>query len=121
MSDAYGALAARLADGGGKYFFGDKPSSLDALAFAHLAFHAHSPVGDAMRGELKKHPALVAYVNDMQATLFPGKAEKIRKTKTKIKIKIKTKIIFLIWILGSFPPHPHPALRRRLFPLTRWR
>ena len=72
VADAYGALAARLADGGGKYFFGNQPSSLDAVAFAQLAFHAHSPVGDAMRGELKKHPALVDYVNNMQAELFPG-------------------------------------------------
>jgi hypothetical protein len=44
VADAYGALASRLADGGGQYFFGDRPSSLDAIAFAHLAFHAHSPV-----------------------------------------------------------------------------
>jgi glutathione S-transferase len=49
VADAYGALAARLADSGGAYFFGNAPSSLDAIAFAHLAFHAHSPVGDAMR------------------------------------------------------------------------
>lgn len=72
VADAYAALAARLGDGGGKYFFGDAPSSLDAVAFAHLAFHAHSPVGDAMRAELKKQPVLVDYINDMQATLFPS-------------------------------------------------
>jgi glutathione S-transferase len=45
LTDAYSALAARLADGGGKYFFGDQPTSLDAVAFAHLAYHAHSPAG----------------------------------------------------------------------------
>ena len=48
-ADAYAALARRLEDAGGAYFMGPKPTSVDALAFAHLAFHALSPVGDALR------------------------------------------------------------------------
>lgn len=71
-ADAYAALARRLEDAGGAYFMGPKPTSVDALAFAHLAFHALSPVGDALRRELAAHPSLVAYVERMRAALFPS-------------------------------------------------
>lgn len=39
-----GAIADRLRASSGRFFFGDKPSSLDALLFGHLAFYKHSPV-----------------------------------------------------------------------------
>lgn len=39
-----GAVADRLRASTGRFFFGDKPSSLDALLFGHLAFYKHSPV-----------------------------------------------------------------------------
>ena len=62
-ADAYAALSVFLRDRGGDAFmFGAKPTSLDAVVFAHLSFHALAPVGDALREELKKHPNLVAYV-----------------------------------------------------------
>jgi hypothetical protein len=41
---ALGACADRLRSSPGRFFFGDKPSSLDALLFGHLAFYKHSPV-----------------------------------------------------------------------------
>jgi metaxin len=43
-SDALLALADRLRASGGRFFFGDRPSSLDALLFGHAAFYLHSPI-----------------------------------------------------------------------------
>ena len=71
VRDAYAALTARLIDGGGAYLMGDTPTSVDALAFAHLAFHAHSPACDALRRELRRFPALVDYVERVRTTVFP--------------------------------------------------
>ena len=71
-ADAYAALSAFLRERGGDAFmFGSKPTSLDAVAFAHLSFHALAPVGDALRDELKKHPNLVAYVERVRRATFP--------------------------------------------------
>jgi hypothetical protein len=39
-----GAVADRLRASSGRFFFGDKPTSLDAVLFGHLAFYKHSPV-----------------------------------------------------------------------------
>lgn len=70
--DAYAALSSLLSDNGGTYFFGVKPTSLDAAAFAHLSYHALSPVGDALRLELKSFPNLVKYVEAMRTVTFPN-------------------------------------------------
>ena len=74
-ADAYAALSVFLRDRGGDAFmFGAKPTSLDAVVFAHLSFHALAPVGDALREELKKHPNLVAYVERVRRATFPDEA-----------------------------------------------
>lgn len=44
LEPAYAALAERLNSSDGNYMFGANPSSLDALLFGHLAFHAAAPV-----------------------------------------------------------------------------
>ncbi len=44
LADAYAAIAERLSGSDGDYFFGGKPSSLDALLYGHLAFHQAAPV-----------------------------------------------------------------------------
>jgi len=44
LADAYAAIAERLDGSEGGYFFGSKPSSLDALLYGHLAFHQAAPV-----------------------------------------------------------------------------
>ncbi len=44
LADAYAAIAERLNASDGDYFFGGKPSSLDALLYGHLAFHQAAPV-----------------------------------------------------------------------------
>ena len=59
----YSALAARLGDGTG-YFFGERPSTLDVAAFAHLAVHLYSPMVDArLLTSLRKHPSLLNFVS----------------------------------------------------------
>ena len=71
-ADAYAALSVFLRDrGGDQFMFGKKPTSLDAVAFAHLSFHALAPVGDALRDELKKHPNLINYVERVRRVTFP--------------------------------------------------
>lgn len=44
LATAYEAIAERLRGLDGNFFFGKKPSSLDALLFGHLAFHLAAPV-----------------------------------------------------------------------------
>ena len=70
--DAYSALSQRLKDGRDRYFFGSKPTSLDAIAFAHLSYHALSPVGDRLRDEFSKFPNLVEYVERVRKVTFPS-------------------------------------------------
>ena len=45
--DCYESLSLLLQDGR-KYLAGQKPTSLDALAYAHLAFHMRSPMGEVL-------------------------------------------------------------------------
>uniref|UniRef100_A0A383WGR9 Metaxin n=2 Tax=Tetradesmus obliquus TaxID=3088 RepID=A0A383WGR9_TETOB len=56
------AVADRLRASPGRFFFGDRPSSLDALLFGHLAFYRHSPVAapvlrDKVGGLVQRWPA----------------------------------------------------------------
>jgi len=70
---AHVALAARLAARGGDrgaFFFGEKPSSLDALLFAHLSFHASAPVAaPELRESVARLPGLARYVDGLAARL----------------------------------------------------
>jgi hypothetical protein len=43
-AEALACLADRLRASQGRFFFGDRPSSLDALLFGHAAFYLHSPI-----------------------------------------------------------------------------
>ena len=43
LESAYAAIAERLTSSDGDYFFGNKPCSLDALLYGHLAFHQAAP------------------------------------------------------------------------------
>ena len=69
---AYQALDAKLAAGGGaRYFFGDRPSSLDAAVLAHVLFHRTAPVSpQALREELGKYPHLVKYCDRLATEVF---------------------------------------------------
>lgn len=70
---AHAALAARLAARGGDrgaFFFGEQPSSLDALLFAHLSFHASAPVSSPeLRESVARLPGLSRYVDGLSARL----------------------------------------------------
>ena len=71
LRDAYASLAAKLASTGGPYLLGAKPTSVDALLFAHLAYHARAPCMDVARGIMKDFPALVKYVEAVEQSTFP--------------------------------------------------
>lgn len=70
------AVADRLRASPGRFFFGDRPSSLDALLFGHLAFYRHSPVAaPVLRDKVGRLPVLASYVDgileDFFATAMP--------------------------------------------------
>ena len=72
---AYASLASKLASTGGPYLLGAKPTSVDALLFAHLAYHARAPCMDAARGIMRAFPALIEYVEDLERSIFPTPGE----------------------------------------------
>lgn len=83
---AHAAVAARLASSSssspssaGPFFFGKTPSSVDALLFAHLSFHAAAPVSPPelresvrCRPELGKYLAAVAEAAGLGAAASPS-------------------------------------------------
>ncbi|KAF8054985.1 MTX1 [Scenedesmus sp. PABB004] len=69
--EALSALADRLRASPGRFFFGDRPSSLDALLFGHLAFYRHSPVAaPVLREKVGGLLVLVRYVDALLADFF---------------------------------------------------
>ncbi|KAI8477124.1 MAG: hypothetical protein J3K34DRAFT_399456 [Monoraphidium minutum] len=72
---ALGALADRLRASGGRFFFGNKPSSLDALVFGHVAFYLHSPVAaPVLRSKVQAQPVLARFVDAMLQREFSADA-----------------------------------------------
>ena len=72
LEKGYNCLTRRLRSR--KYFFG-RPTSLDALAYAHLLYHKSSPVGKLLfENTLGKFPALRKYVDDVTAAHFGSSA-----------------------------------------------
>ncbi|DBA69239.1 hypothetical protein WJX79_004648 [Trebouxia sp. C0005] len=71
LADAYAAIAERLSASDGDYFFGGKPSSLDALLYGHLAFHQAAPVtSPEIRHQISQHPVLQKYVDRISKDVF---------------------------------------------------
>lgn len=69
--EALGALSDRLRASAGPYFFGARPSSLDALVFAHLAFYRQSPVAaPALKAKVVEQQVLSEYVTGILNTSF---------------------------------------------------
>lgn len=68
--ECYNALAHKLGDQ--RYFFGDKPSSLDAIAFGHLALHSIPSLAEPTLFTILtfEFPTLLAYCERMRSTLF---------------------------------------------------
>ncbi|KAJ3292399.1 Metaxin-3 [Borealophlyctis nickersoniae] len=79
----YAALAAKL--GTKEYFFGSRPSTLDAVVFGHLALHCYPSLADYRLFSMLnfEFPTLVAYYNRLRLTLFsepPRKSPVIHPT-----------------------------------------
>ena len=71
LDRAYKSLERKLRHK--KYFFG-RPTTLDAVAYAHLLLHRSSPVGALLyKDVLGKYPALSKYVDGISEAHFgPG-------------------------------------------------
>jgi len=69
-TDFLGAIQSRL--GGGRYFFGDEPSSLDCLAVGYLSLglYAELPNGWLRDEMLARHGRLCKYVNDVRGRML---------------------------------------------------
>lgn len=64
------ALSTRLGDRG-KYFYGDKPSVLDAIVFGYLASVMYVPLPNGnLRGQIANFGNLVSFVSRIRQTFF---------------------------------------------------
>jgi metaxin len=82
---AYASLAQQMEkhnSGEVKFFFGDKPSSVDAVLYPHLLYHHRSPVAaPELRSALQQHPVLVKYIDSVAAatrTMVPKRPPRAR-------------------------------------------
>ena len=67
---AVASLADRLAASPGPFFFGDRPCGLDALLYAHLAFHRAAPVAaPELKAALDARPRVGAFIDAVAARL----------------------------------------------------
>jgi len=57
--------------GEGPFFFGDKPSGVDAIVFAALATTMLTPIKSPIRDMLRAQPQCVAYAQSLRARFFP--------------------------------------------------
>jgi len=55
----------------GPYFFGDEPTSADAIVFGALATTVLTPIESPIRKFLRSQPGCVAYAERMRARFFP--------------------------------------------------
>lgn len=68
---ALDALAMRLGSSGGDFFFGPRPTSLDASLYSCLAFlHAAPVVHPQLQRKLAGHRVLTAYVERVSQLAF---------------------------------------------------
>jgi glutathione S-transferase len=56
---------------GEPFFFGDRPSGIDAVVFGALATSVMTPIESPIRDFLRSEPACVAYAERMRARFFP--------------------------------------------------
>jgi glutathione S-transferase len=56
---------------GRPFFFGSKPTGVDAIVFASLATTVLSPIESPIRDALRSHPGCLAYAERMRARFFP--------------------------------------------------
>jgi glutathione S-transferase len=63
------AVLAVMSDG--PFFFGDEPTSLDAVVFAALASTVLTPIESPIRDFLRSQPGCIAYAEGMRERFFP--------------------------------------------------
>jgi glutathione S-transferase len=63
------AVLAVMSDG--PFFFGDEPTSVDAIVFGMLATTVLTPIESPIRDFLRSQPGCVAYAERMRARFFP--------------------------------------------------
>jgi len=63
------AVLAVMSDG--PFFFGEEPTSVDAIVFGALATSVLTPIESPIRDFLRSQPACVAYAERMRARFFP--------------------------------------------------
>lgn len=69
-AETFSALSTRLGDS--IFFYGDKPSSLDALVYAYLAPLVYIPFpSDGLTQMLRKWPSLVRYIDRVHKIFYP--------------------------------------------------
>ena len=69
--EVFESLSGKL--GEQKYFFGDLPSSLDAIVFGHLACQYFAPMPEeGLRAQLEVHSNLVRFVTRMSEEVLEG-------------------------------------------------
>jgi glutathione S-transferase len=56
---------------GGPYFFGDQPSTADAIVFGAVATTVLTPIPSPIRDFLRAKPEVVSYAERMRAQFFP--------------------------------------------------
>ncbi|GBF92589.1 metaxin [Raphidocelis subcapitata] len=73
--DALGSLGDRLRASPGRFFFGDRASSLDALLFGHAAFYLMSPIAaPVLRSKVQSQPVLARFVESVLSREFAFEA-----------------------------------------------
>jgi len=84
-SECYEALSSYL--GNNEFFFGNKPTSFDAIVYGHLSCHFFiSLKGSNLRTLLKKHENLVNYCNRIYERYFKNVSGSIGTSPTHIKL-----------------------------------
>ncbi len=63
----------------GPFFFGDVPTTIDAIVFGALASSTLTPIETPVRDFMRAEPRLVAYAERMRARFFPELAPKTQR------------------------------------------
>ena len=65
----WSAVLAAMSDG--PFFFGERPTTTDAIVFATLATTVLTPIESPIRDFLQSHPTCVSYAERLRSRLFP--------------------------------------------------
>jgi glutathione S-transferase len=80
MSD-WRAVLAVMSDG--PFFFGERPTTTDAIVFATLATTVLTPIESPIRDFLQSHPTCISYAERLRSRLFPELAAEAASTEVR--------------------------------------